>query len=54
MCLKCRKGPHKWIECYVKNLIVTKTVSKKVGVPHVQDTLKKQKMEDIKISVVGM
>ena len=54
MCPKCRKGPHKWFECYPKNPIVSRTVPKKGGVPQVRDTSKKQKTEDVKISAVGM
>ena len=43
MCLKCGKGPHKWFECYAENPIVSMTVPKKGGVPHVWDISKKQK-----------
>ena len=54
MCLKCEKGPYKWFEYYVKNLITTRTVPKKGGVPQVRDTSKKQKTEEVKISAVGI
>ena len=54
MCLKCGKGPNKWFECYGKNPITTRTVHKKGGVPQVRDTLKKQKTEEVKISVIHM
>ena len=54
MCLKCWKGPYKWFEYYAKNLMVSRTVPKKGGVPQVWDTSKKQKTKDIKISAVGM
>ena len=54
MCLKCGEGPHKCFECYAKNPIVSRTVTKKGGAPQVQHTSKKQKTEDVKISAVGM
>ena len=53
MCLKCGKGPHKWFECFAKNPITTRTVTKKGGIPQVQDTTKKEDKNDVKISVVG-
>ena len=54
MCLKCWKGPHKWLECYAKNPIMTRTVPKEGDVPQVRDTSKKQKTEEVKISAVGI
>lgn len=33
MCLKCRKGLHKELECYATNLISTTIVPKKSEVP---------------------
>ena len=53
MCLKFEKGLHKWFECYAKNPITTRTVPKKDEVPQVRDTSKKQKTEEVKISMVG-
>ena len=53
-CLKFGKGPQKWFECYAKDLITTRTVPKKGGVPQVRDTSKKQKTEEVTISAVGM
>ena len=50
MCLKCGKGPHKWFEYYAKNPITTRTVPQKGRLPQVQDTSKKQKTEEVKIS----
>ena len=41
-------------ECYTNNLIVTRTVFKKGGIPQVQDTLQKQKTEEVKIPAFGM
>ena len=54
MCLKCWKGPHKWFECYAKNPIMTRTVPKEGDIPQVWHTSKKQKTEEVMISVVGM
>ena len=54
MCLNCGKGPQKWFECYTKNPVDIRMVPQNKCVPQVRDTSKKQTMEDVKISVVGM
>ena len=57
MCLKYGKGPHKWFECFSNQPVTTKTVSKKKGIPQVQDTSKDKKKDDKKnwrILLVGM
>ena len=48
------EGSHRWFECYAKNLLRTRTVPKKGGVPQVRDTSKKQKIEEVHISAVSM